>query len=381
MVYRHDPVYGLIQDVLGYQLDRFAKNVPKNEFGEKVRLLRDNQRLWMLGVVQQSGDAARFHEQLAKTRADLRDYLRTHAADTWGDFNLAKTYIIEAQRRSQTESGDEEVAKLLFEAFDLLERHAALDEPYGRENAFCAAGTLTTLCAGLDAAHGAATKAKLVLDRVARTLAMLDRFDAAEQPADEESGPYQRNLVYLARLQTLAAKAGALRWLQDRDGEMCAVAEASLATAAKCPPEWSGHPCVLRFRALASGILAEVAIREKKYARAWTLMRQECDLMESSLQGIPGQVEEADRRWVLFSEFMLAQVGAEVLRSSDRHDPAARAKLSAIARDSLRALDTCANAELLVPVARRDPRVAKTAPELLEELRKYQAEFGENAVK
>jgi hypothetical protein len=131
VVYRHDPVYGQIQEILADQLDRFIKSVPKNEFGEKVRLLQNNQRLWMLGVMQPADVSAGFQEQLAITRAGLQDYLRKHPADTWADFNLAKTYILEAQRRSLTKPGDEGVAKLLFDAFDLLEKHATLGDPYG----------------------------------------------------------------------------------------------------------------------------------------------------------------------------------------------------------------------------------------------------------
>ena len=377
VVYRHDPVYGQIQEILADQLDRFVKNVPKNEFGEKVKLLRDNQRLWMMGIMQRADVSAGFQEQLAITRAGLRDYLRKHPADTWAEFNLAKTYIIEAQRRSLTKPGDEGVAKLLFDAFDLLERHATLSDPYGKESAFSAAGTVALLSAGLDGSHGTESKAKVVLDRAEKTLSMLDRFVAAAVKPGEESSPYERYLDCLARLQVLGAKGASLRWLKDRGGDMRAAAEAALATAAKCPQEWSRHPYVLRFRAIASGQLAEVAMQDKQHAQAWNFMRQECDLMRSSLENIPGQLEDTDRRWVRSSEIALALVGLEVLRSSDRRNPAARAELSAIARDALAALDTCANAEALVPAAQRDPKVAADVQDLREKLHKYQAELDE----
>jgi serine/threonine protein kinase/FtsZ-binding cell division protein ZapB len=377
-VYRHDPLYGIVEEILADQLDRFARSAPQNDFGETVRLLRNNQRLWMIGVVQPADDPVAFRNQLATTRAGLQAYLRKHPADPWADFNLAKTYVIEAQRLSSTEPANEEVATLLRDAMDVSERHATLADPYGRENAFAAAASVAMLGGGGGGPHGVENKAQAVLDRAGKVLAILDRFDAAAQ-SGTESDPYRRFLACLARLQALAAKANALASLKDRGGEARAAAEAGLATAGRCPAKWDRHPYILRYKAIASGMLAQNAMLNKDYIQAWDLMRQACEFMQSSLENIPGRLDEADRRWVLFSEITLAQVGAEVLRSSNRHDPASREKLLAIARAALAALDTCANAERLVPAAQRDPRVAQTAPRLLEELHKYLAELGGTA--
>ena len=368
VVYRHDPLYGLIQEVRADQLNRFAKSVPQNEFGEKVRLLRDNQRLWMIGVMQQTGNSAEFRSQLAITRAGFRDYLRKHPADTWGDFNLAKTYIIEAQRRSLTGPGDEAVAKILLDAFDLLERHATLSDPYGRENAFCAVGAVATLSPA--STHRTVLSPKPQLSSIA--------WRGSSPCSTVSTRRRCKRVTRAARTSGICfALPACKRWLVKPCASLAEGPERRYACggrglAGNGREMSSGvERASLRscFRALASGILAEVAIRDKEHAKAWPLMRQACDLMESSLQGIPGQLEETDRRWVLFSEFTLAEVGAEVLRSSDRNDPAAHAKLAAIARDALAALDTCAKAELLVPAAQRDPRVAKDAPDILEKLR------------
>ena len=379
-VYRHDPVYGLLQKVFADQLNRFAANAPKSEFGDQVRLVRDNERLRTIDAMQQTDISTEFRDRLATTRAGLQDYLRKHPADTWGESTLASTYLIEAHRRSLTEPSSEVVVKLLFDAFDLFERHANIDDSTGIENAFCAAKTVALLSDRLDGSRGTETKAKVVLDHIERTLEMLDRFDMAAVQSGRESGPYQRYLVFLARLQVLYAKANAFYWLKDWDGGMRTAAKAVVATATKCPREWSQHPSVLRHMAFAERLLALVAGEDKEYERAWTQMRLACGLMDSALQGTPGQREEADQRWLLATELASAYAGAVVLASSDRHDPATRARLSAIARDALKALDTFDSAE---PAARAalGPRSGPSLQGLREELRKYRAELGASVVK
>lgn len=190
IAFRNDPLYGLMHNVLAEEIDHFAKGLPQSEFGETVRLLSEVERLEMLNARYKidMGIPRDLREQFAKTQCILEKFFRAHPAEAWVEVVLGQTYMREAQRLSAINRDDEARVRLV-DAFDRFERHAIPNEPGGRDAVFAAAEAVRLLAA----LQSGGTKADAALvNRIDRTLSMLDRLGAAASRAGGEDDPYER---------------------------------------------------------------------------------------------------------------------------------------------------------------------------------------------
>jgi tRNA A-37 threonylcarbamoyl transferase component Bud32 len=378
VAYHNGAAYLAIQEVLSHQIDRFAQSAPPNEFGERIRLLRDIERLQQIEFTQRTGLPPALRSQLAVVRAGLEKFLQAHPGDPWAEVNLAKTHLIEAPRLHRTGQHEEARAGLV-KAYAVFERHAVPGQRYGRDGARGAAAVVRLL--SFAQRRGVRNEADLVLDRADQTLALLDTFDRYRLPSGDQEDPSEIFLDYLTRLDVLHAKAKTLFGLRGRTTEERRAAADLLQATEKCPAEKGSHPEVLQHRAVAAGFLAAFAMEDREYQRAWQLAQTACHDRDEAIRNIPGRADDEERHGLLLTKLATAQIGAEVLRSSDRRDPALRPWLLGVVRDALAALDDCEASDSSGPGGELDPAVVRAIRDCRQDLQRLQVELDEGATR